>query len=255
MNTQYLKKALGEFSLSKHEDYFKSLILPSVEIINVESNIKIACSKLGGIPDVSSDFEWPKHQSGDYRFVAQFNLGEISQPFSHLPEKGLLSIFIADHEDYFWNDDGYAKVYFFDTEKELKPCSNPNFPDQPCISVKLETSIDIPLRLDLFKVQPLNDERLVGQLDEEETEDFEIQLEELFDKIADNKQSNYLLGYPLFTSLGYDPRESEDWTSLLTLWSVSELNWCWHDGDFLMLFIEKEKLEHGDFSYIKSDAG
>ncbi|WP_081909417.1 DUF1963 domain-containing protein [Aureispira sp. CCB-QB1] len=43
--------------------------------------------------------------------------------------------------------------------------------------------------------------------------------------------------------------------SLLNLASIQELDWCWHDGDFLMLFIEKEKLAKGDFSNIQSDAG
>lgn len=243
MDIKELEKAIKESSFSMHENYIKSLIKPSVEIIKVTSKIEIASSKLGGIPDVPFNFKWPKHEYGDYRFVAQFNLKEISKPFPHLPQQGLLSIFIADDEEsnFFWGDDGYAKVFFFDSENELKPLLNSNFPNQPSIPVKLETSIDIPFRDELLEDNPLNDE----------------QIEELIYDVMEtvDKKLNYLLGYPFYSSLAYDPRPSKDWTSLLTLSSVDELNWCWHDGDFLMLFIEKEKLKQKDFSYIKSDAG
>lgn len=99
----------------------------------------------------------------------------------------------------------------------------------------------IPFRDELLEGNPLNDEQM-GEL-----------TCDVMEKV--DKKFNYLLGYPFYSSLAYDPRPSQDWTSLLTLSSVDELNWCWHDGDFLMLFIEKEKLKQKDFSYIKSDAG
>ncbi|WP_338812150.1 YwqG family protein [Bernardetia sp. Wsw4-3y2] len=243
MTIKDLKQAIQESSFSMYEEYINSLILPSIEIVKNNSEIKIASSKLGGIPDIPSDFECPQHKYGYYRFIAQFNLKDISQPFSHLPKEGLLSIFIADDEEgeNFWGDDGYAKVYFFDDESILNPCTNQYFSNQPSISIDLKTSIDIPFRNELLKKNPLN----ISQLDELSYD--------IMEKL--DKKLNYLLGYPLYSSLAYDPRPDEDWTSLLTLSSIEELNWCWHDGDFLMLFIEKEKLKQNDFSYIKSDAG
>ncbi|MBW1296305.1 YwqG family protein [Aquimarina litoralis] len=243
MDIKELEKVIKESSFSMHEDYIKSLIKPSVEISKIASKIKIASSKLGGIPDVPIDFKWPKHEYGDYRFVAQFNLSEISNPFPYFPQKGLLSVFIADDEDgnFFWGDDGYAKVYFFDAENELKPLLNSNFNNQPSIPVKLEPSLDIPFRDELLEDSPLNDEQ---------TEEL---IYEVLEKV--DKKLNYLLGYPFYSSLAYDPRPGENWISLLTLSSVDELNWCWHDGDFLMLFIEEDKLKEKDFSHIKSDAG
>jgi len=65
----------------------------------------------------------------------------------------------------------------------------------------------------------------------------------------------YLLGYPLNTTLGYDPTPGPEWRSLLTLCSDDELEWCWHDGDWLVTFIEEQRLRAGDFSQVKSDAG
>jgi uncharacterized protein YwqG len=198
---------------------------------------------LGGIPDLPPDFKWPEHEYGDYRFIAQFNLSEISRPVPHLPEKGVLSIFIADDEEgrTFWGDDGYAKVFYFDHEEKLEPYSIA--PSQPSVPVKLEPSIAIPLKEELMKDCPF---------DEEQIDDFDF---DFIDDADADRNSNYLLGYPFYSSLAYDPRPGENWINLLTLSSEDDLDWCWHDGAFLMLFIEKEKLEIKDFSYIKSDAG
>ena len=53
----------------------------------------------------------------------------------------------------------------------------------------------------------------------------------------------------------YDPTPGAEWISLLTVGSLDEFEWCWHDGDTLMVFIEPAKLEQKDFSHLKSDAG
>ena len=45
-----------------------------------------------------------------------------------------------------------------------------------------------------------------------------------------------------------------EWCSLLTLASDDKLNWFWH-GDWLVTFIEKEKIRNADFSTIQTDAG
>ena len=78
-------------------------------------------------------------------------------------------------------------------------------------------------------------------------------LDQLTDAI--DAPGEYLLGYPSFTSLAYDPTPGAEWISLLTVYSLDEFDWCWHDGDKLMVFIESEKLKKRDFSNLKSDAG
>jgi hypothetical protein len=37
--------------------------------------------------------------------------------------------------------------------------------------------------------------------------------------------------------------------------SDDDLEWCWHDGDWLVTFIERERLAAADFATIKADAG
>jgi hypothetical protein len=50
----------------------------------------------------------------------------------------------------------------------------------------------------------------------------------------------YRLGYPFNTTLAYDPTPGPGWRSLLTLSSDDKLEWCWHDGDWLVTFIEEQ---------------
>jgi hypothetical protein len=59
----------------------------------------------------------------------------------------------------------------------------------------------------------------------------------------------------LNTTLAYDPTPGPDWRSLLTVSSDDELEWFWHDRDWLVTFIERQKLYSGDFSQIRADAG
>lgn len=68
-------------------------------------------------------------------------------------------------------------------------------------------------------------------------------------------RNEYLLGYPSFYTLAYDPTPGPEWVSLLTLSSLDQFGWCWHDGDKLMVFIESDRLAKQDFSNLKSDAG
>lgn len=236
---QIVKKSITTISW----DAIKLLIQPSIEIEKTDSNVhKTGDSKLGGLPDVPLNFVWPSHHHHPYRFIAQFNLTKLAT-HTDLPSNGLLSVFVADtpEKEYFWGDDGYAKVFWFDNSKKLSPCQHPQGFQQPFMSIKLVPSVALPLREDLIRNSLLSPE----------------QMEELQFEILERqcKEMNHLLGYPFFSTLAYDPRPDETWVSLLNLASIQELDWCWHDGDFLMLFIEKEKLAKGDFSNIQSDAG
>lgn len=53
-------------------------------------------SKMGGLPDLDPDIEWPEGEEGEAAFVAQWNLAElaVSPCCTKLPKKGLLSFFI-----------------------------------------------------------------------------------------------------------------------------------------------------------------
>lgn len=233
----------AETDLNNHKDFIKSLIKPAVKI--KKSNIKsmYKSSKFGGNPDLPEGFEWPKYKEQHYTFLGQINFSEMKTNIDILPKRGLLSLFVADFEDdeVFWQDDGYVKGYYFEDSVNLRSISNLNSSSK-CMPIEFEEIIDIPFHEELLESWEIGEDAK----------------DELFYDIREKlkREPDYLLGYPQYCSLAYDPTpEGNEWISLLTLDSHDELNWCWHDGDFLMIFIEKTKLLEKDFSNLKCDAG
>ncbi|KKD60399.1 hypothetical protein RN22_11035 [Grimontia sp. AD028] len=224
--------------LSPHREYLDSITKPSLDISFSADEAKNHESRFGGIPLVSKDFEWPTHAEGEYRFLGQINFSEINDASNTLPKSGLLSLFYAYDQDgeIFWGDDGYVLGYFFPSTSELTLY---NQPSKSSFSKKIifTSGIEIPRHEDLRQDWPFDTDALYD-------------LQELEDYCED-----YMLGYPSFYTLAYDPTPSEDWMSLLTITSYDEFEWCWHDGDKLMIFIEKEKIKNSDFSNLKTDAG
>ncbi|SIQ30804.1 DUF1963 domain-containing protein [Maribacter ulvicola] len=234
----------GKYDLDQKETFLRSIMLPAIAINQATVFDEKGISKYGGNPLVPDNFEWPKHEFGDYRFIAQFHLSEIPPGDHHLPKKGLLSIFVAydDENTVAWTDDNYAKVFYFENVEDLKPYDNPNFPDKYTLDVVFKQEVDIPFKPELYPTKGLNKK----------------QMNYICSKVleqTDKKYESYILGYPFYNSLDADPRENDDWTSLLTLRYQSGFGLYWNDRGYLMLFIEKEKLAKGDFSNIKSNAG
>ncbi|MEP2280404.1 YwqG family protein [Maribacter sp.] len=234
----------GKYDLDKKESFLRSLMLPAITIKQATVFDEKGISTYGGNPLVPDNFEWPKHEFGDYRFIAQFHLSEIPSGENQLPKKGLLSIFVAydDENTMAWTDDNYAKVFYFENVADLKPYDNPNFPDKYALDVIFKQEVDIPFKPELYPAKGLNKK----------------QMNYVCTKVleqTDKRYDSYLLGYPYYNSLNTDPRENDKWTSLLTLRYQSGFGLYWNDRGYLMLFIEKEKLAKGDFSNIKSNAG
>lgn len=234
----------GKYDLDQKEDYLRSVMLPAIIIEQATVFDGKGISKYGGNPLVPDNFEWPKHEFGDYKFIAQFHLSEIPHGENQLPKKGLLSIFTAYDEEntMAWTDDNYAKVFYFEDVENLKPYDNPNFPDKYSLDVVFKQEVDIPFKPELYPTKGLNKK----------------QMNYVCTKVlerTDKRYDSYLLGYPYYNSLDADPRENDNWTTLLTLRYQSGFGLYWNDRGYLMLFIEKEKLAKGDFSNIKSNAG
>jgi uncharacterized protein YwqG len=108
----------------EHVDWFRQSHRPAVDIIAVEGEVRVGGSRFGGAPDLPHDLEWPVHDKGPYRFLAQIDLAELApicrgfrSPWSNaLPRDGLLSLFVADDPtgemdpegEIHWGDPRYA---------------------------------------------------------------------------------------------------------------------------------------------------
>lgn len=240
MDTKSLKKAIADVdSLADHAKFILDLVKPSVDITVSKKAGKKAESRFGGHPFLPADFEWPEHDIGEYAFLGQINFAEITDRPKSLPASGLLTLFYAFDEDgeCFWGDDGYIRGFYWKNYDGHVVFDSPTDDAPKSKKIKLTGGIDIPRHCYLRDDWPFDPDELY-----ELTEDLDL-------------NDEYLLGYPSFTSLGYDPTPKGGWMSLLTVHSLDEFDWCWHDGDKLMVFIESKKLAKRDFSYLKSDAG
>ncbi|MEY8347001.1 YwqG family protein [Bacillus cereus] len=80
-------------------------VFPCVKVIpRQEELLPIGCSKMGGLPDVPSTFEYPTHEGKALDFIAQFNLADLQDVgMEHdLPKTGMLYFFYNvndEHED------------------------------------------------------------------------------------------------------------------------------------------------------------
>ncbi len=84
--------------------------LPTIKLTPVRrEGLTVFDSKLGGVPYMPKDFEYPKGKSGDYegmplRLLAQLNFGELPH-IADFPEKGILQFFCADADDWVYGLD------------------------------------------------------------------------------------------------------------------------------------------------------
>lgn len=225
----------------EHISFLAESSRPSVDVHLTSQKPQSAASRFGGNPFVPSGFTWPRHEIGRYRFLGQINFEQVSPPSIDLPMSGLLSLFYADDDDgeVFWQDAGYVLGYYWpDFSAHAVVPAPSGVPVNPEVAFELVPSLNVPRHKELRSDWPF-----------EEAADF------AWDLSLDVNADHYLLGYPSHCTLEYDPTPGPEWTPLLTLSSVSELDWCWHDDDRLMVFIQTDQLKSRDFSNLKCDAG
>lgn len=225
--------------ISSHKEYLNTIIKPSVDITITKDLPRNDESRFAGEPLVSKDFVWPVHEQGEYIFLGQINFAEIKNPPEILPKTGLLSLFYAFDEEgeIFFGDDGYVIGFFWPSIEDLKICKpSGNHLVKPK-KIELTGGVDIPR-------------------DEFMRSDWPFETDVHADiRNLEGYSEDYMLGYPSYNTLAYDPTPGTEWISLLTLFSHDDFEWCWNDGDKLMVFIESDKLVNTDFSTLKTEAG
>ena len=83
------------------EHHAALLIEPSIRFVaarDISKSFAVGASKLGGVPDLPADVEWPHHEGRPLAFVGQIDLAEVAGlDLDHvLPDSGLLSFFVMD---------------------------------------------------------------------------------------------------------------------------------------------------------------
>src|SRR5437667_8909153 len=74
--------ALRSAGLSRHTEQIQALGKPCIRFsttrVEEEVQLPLGASKLGGLPDVPSDFEWPAYNDKLLTFVAQLRLSDLA---------------------------------------------------------------------------------------------------------------------------------------------------------------------------------
>ena len=93
-----LSELIRQEDLEEYEQTIRSLVRGSVVIDPLASSndqFEIGASKIGGLPDLIPEMDWPQWEGKPLEFLLQLNLDEI-RPFDFpLPTRGLLSFFMS----------------------------------------------------------------------------------------------------------------------------------------------------------------
>lgn len=222
-----------------------ALTRPCIDMTPTDS-FNVDGSYWGGKPYLPQGFSLPDAPQGnEYRFIGQLNFANI--PHLHaMPKLGLLSLFYLEYapdwqmgdDEPFWGDKDFIKAFYF-TDTADFAIHDDKDTGTPAKGVRFDLGMDLPRNRYLNVDYP------------SDVDDFYDAFYDSFDDLPD-----HIFGYPTNDSLGYDPTPTDgEWLPFINLKSHDELNWCWHDGNRLMIFIEKSALAVGDFSNLMADAG
>jgi uncharacterized protein YwqG len=264
MNIVDLIKEVEASKIAKNKEFIIRRVRPAVDIIKKDNATSfLACSRFGGMPDLPVGTKWPVYEDDDgnpipYQFLGQINFADIQPTNNGLPTSGLLCLFVAEGK--FWQDDGYINAIYISDLTNLETAKLPSIPNECKFDGEL-TPLSYYFRSNkktfVLEFTPTLD----MPQDEYQVDDFPPFKygEEDYNNYQNIRNSlhsdKYLLGYPTHCSLAYDPTPGPEWICFLCVDSDNDFEWCWHDGDRLFVFIEKEKLKELDFKNLKSDAG
>ncbi len=118
-----LRERIHRYGFEEFEEKLIKMVEPSIAMITdlaEDETLPIGCSKLGGNPDLTGDFEWPYWHDKPLTFVAQINLSELAQAttqFDNVVSEGMIS------PDLFQNQHDYlpqeGMLYFFFEADEM----------------------------------------------------------------------------------------------------------------------------------------
>ncbi|WP_271769830.1 DUF1963 domain-containing protein [Aquimarina algiphila] len=110
-----------------------SLIKPAIGVktkSEIDKNITIGESKIGGKPDLPEKFDWPTYNNEPLAFCAQYNCKDLTifDSEDKLPNEGMLYIFVYIDKEWpgFLNKKGSYKVIYIRDQKNLR---RTEFPD------------------------------------------------------------------------------------------------------------------------------
>lgn len=255
---EHLQTLLQKYGLLHKETAIVKATRPSIKIIKnklEEEQIPLGTSKIGGLPDMPEDWEFPTYNDRSLSFLGQFNLQEV-KPYdvdNHFPGSGILYVFydVVEQPWGFEEDGGCFKILYFDgDEKELRRKQYPEVTEDylplPVFKVSFTTKLTLP---------EYPEDIEFSNEDEESYSEMRQELIQPSDEEGNYEPAHYLLGYPfsiqndVFEEFGLKPEEA---VLLLQIDSdEDDLELLWGDCGMLYFCIDKNSLTNKQFEKVQ----
>lgn len=279
MNSQ-ISELIHKHNLGMFAELIESAIKPAIHISKVDSQESlVGASRIGGLPDVPADFQWPKWNEQPLSFLAQISCHDI-QNFAatkNFPDSGML-YFFYDAIEQPWGfdptDRGGSAIIYHPSTENLIPFSLPEgaeidndwlFPSYP---------IEFREVLSLPSYDSLPFEQLA--IPEDSVDDYINFIEDVKELMVVNEPMHQMFGYSsniqgdmqlecqlTFHGIdcgyasGYnDPLAKDleagasDWSLLLQLDSDDDLEMMWGDMGMLYFWIRESSLQSKQFNEV-----
>ena len=234
-----------------------------------KQKLPIGVSKIGGKPSLPKDFEWPYYEGENFNgdkekrplsFLAQINLKEASKYDTEglLPESGLLSFFY-DIDTMRWGDspedEGCAKVYYFEEGTELHETDIPKELDEefivPEFAIGMKKHVSLPYYEDFCKMDTI-DKEIKDVYESDEFDYFDVVSEAGYD-IDEYGENTKILGYPdiIQDSMEF---ENEDRILLFEMGTIEDedsgYELMWGDCGHIYFWIKKQDFKESKFDKV-----
>ncbi len=279
MNSQILE-LIHKHNLGMFAEIIESAISPAIHVSKVDSQESVVgVSRIGGLPDVPADFQWPQWNDQPLSFLAQINCHDLRNfaAAKNFPDSGML-YFFYDAIEQPWGFDptdrgGSAIIYHPSTEK-LIPSSLPEgaeidndwlFPSYP---IEFREVLSLPSY----------DSLPFGQMaiPEDSVDDYVNLIEDVKELMFEEEPIHQMFGYSsniqgdmqlecqlTFHGLycgdasGYNDAIAKDlevgasdWLLLLQLDSDDDLEMMWGDMGMLYFWIRESSLQSKRFDEV-----
>lgn len=154
-----LREQIRSVGLNRLEEEIIRLAQPCIYMIREavdDDKLPLGSSKLGGLPDLPADFQWPYYNSVPLTFIGQFNFSEFAKLDLDgiLPAQGILYYFIETDEMIFGTYEQRNAWRVFYVENENTPLIRTSHPTHqgefrlinalPSHSIDFERAISLP---------------------------------------------------------------------------------------------------------------
>ena len=130
LSAQDIRTLAAAAGLQDIADDLAALALPSLRIEYADVEPGVGASRLGGLPDLPADVDWPRtnwERSERMAFFAQIDLADLDPAIWPGPRAGLLSFFCWQSDEYFAVDGGdAARLVLTPPGAELRPRGAPD---------------------------------------------------------------------------------------------------------------------------------